>query len=103
MKIQNEGLQGSAPLETNRTQPAAPGTTNRVGGQTITATGGDSVEISGISSHLAETNAADGQQRESRVAELAAQYARGEYHVDAAKLSNAMVSHALGTGASGEK
>ncbi len=97
MKIQNDGIQGSNPIETGRTQNTQPArAANRLAGQKVAGTEGDSVEISGISAHLAETNSADGQQRAARVSQLAALYARGEYRTNAADLSKAIVSHAIG-------
>ena len=98
MKIQNEGIQGSTPLETGRTQGAAPTTGGAVGGRKIAGSEGDSVEISGISVQLAHSNAVDGQQRANRVAELSALYARGQYHTNSAKLSRALISNAAEEG-----
>jgi anti-sigma28 factor (negative regulator of flagellin synthesis) len=102
MKIQNEGLNGSTPLETGRTASVTPPANNNgSGGTKVSGAEGDSVEISGISSRLAEANAVNGQQRENRVSQLAAVYARGEYQVNASNLSRSLVSHALGAGESG--
>ena len=98
MKINNDQqTQGVGPSEAGRTQgamPTSPGHT--VAGRRVDAAEGDSVEISGISAQLADASAVDGQQRANRVAELAAMYGRGQYHVNAAELSGALVSHALG-------
>ncbi|HLK49907.1 MAG TPA: flagellar biosynthesis anti-sigma factor FlgM [Bryobacteraceae bacterium] len=104
MKIQNDGLQGTNPLESGRTQATQqPGGTNGLTGQTIAGHEGDSVQISGISKHLAESNALDSSQRENRVAQLAALYAKGNYHVDAAKLSGKLVSNSVAAGEGGSK
>jgi anti-sigma28 factor (negative regulator of flagellin synthesis) len=104
MKIQNEGLNGSTPLETGRTAPVTPPANNNgSGGTKISGAEGDSVEISGISSRLAEANAVNGQQRSDRVAQLAAVYARGQYQVNASDLSRALVSHSMSAGESGSK
>jgi len=103
MKIQNNGLQGTNPLETGRTQGVpTTGGANGANGHTIAGHEGDTVQISGISQQLAESNALDGKQRENRVAELAAQYAKGQYQVNAAALSQKMVSGSIsGTGGEG--
>jgi anti-sigma28 factor (negative regulator of flagellin synthesis) len=52
---------------------------------------------------LAESNALDSQQRENRVAQLSALYAKGHYQVDAAALSRKLVSHSVAAGESGQK
>lgn len=103
MKIHNDGLQGTNPAETGRTQstPQPGGTTGLPPGHTIAGHEGDSVQISGISQHLAESNALDTQQRENRVAHLTAQYAKGNYQVNAAALSSKLVSNSLGSAGSG--
>jgi len=104
MKIHNDGLQGTNPLETGRTQGLQqPGNTQGLPGQTIAGHEGDSVQISGISQHLAESNALDSQQRETRVAQLAALYSKGQYQVNAAALSQKLVSNSISTGGSGQK
>jgi anti-sigma28 factor (negative regulator of flagellin synthesis) len=104
MKIQNDGLTGSNPLEAGRTAPVtSPANSNAPGGSKISGKEGDSVEISGISSRLTESNAADGVQRANRVSQLAALYARGQYQVNSSSLSQALVSQALSGGESGSK
>ena len=104
MKIQNNGLQGTNPLETGQTQATPPTTgAGSLKGHTVSGHDGDTVQISGISQQLAESNAIDGKQRENRVAALAAQYAKGQYHVDAAALSQKLVSNSISAGESGAK
>ena len=104
MKIHNDGLQGTNPLETGRTQGTQqPGGTNGLSGQSVAGHEGDSVQISGISQHLAESNALDSKQRENRVSELAALYAKGNYHVDASALSRKLVSNGIAAGEGGSK
>lgn len=104
MKIHSDGLQGTNALETGRTQGAQPaGGASGLPGQTIAGHEGDSVQISGISQHLAESNALDGKQRENRVAELAALYSKGNYQVDAAALSRKLVSNSIAAGEGGTK
>ncbi len=97
MKIHNDGLQGSAPLETGRTQGTQGSTPGQSSGsRTVTGHDGDSVAISGISSQVSDANAADQTKRAQRVAELEALYARGGYQVNADALSKSLVSNALG-------
>ncbi len=104
MKIQNDALQGSTPLETGRTQ-----STPQITGSGLTARhgvsghGGDSVEISGLSTQVSESNALDSRQRETRIAQLAAIYAKGEYRVNGAALSKKMVDHSVGAGEGGAR
>lgn len=99
MKIYNDGLQGTNPLETGRTQGAQlPGGAAGLNGHTVAGHEGDTIQISGISQHLAESNALDAKQRETRVAELAALYAKGQYHVNSAALSQKLVSNSIGSG-----
>lgn len=103
MKIHNDGLQGTNPLETGRTQgPQQPGGATGLNGQTVSGHEGDTVQISGISQHLAQSNALDAQQRETRVAQLASLYAKGQYHVNSAALSQKLVSNGIGSGGSGQ-
>lgn len=100
MKIHNDGLQGTNPLEAGRTQGTQqPGGAAGLNGRTVSGTEGDTVQISGISQHLAESNALDAQQRASHVAQLASQYAKGQYHVSASALSGKLVSGSIGGGA----
>lgn len=101
MKIHNDGLQGTNPLETGRTQGPQPGGASGLNGQTVAGHEGDTIQISGISQHLAESNALDSKQRETRVAELATLYAKGHYHVNAAALSQKLVSNSIGSGGNG--
>ena len=104
MKIHNDGIQGTSPLETGRTQNTqSPGGAQGLSGQKISGHEGDSVQISGISQHLAESNALDSQQRETRVAQLAALYSKGQYQVNAAALSHKLVSNSTSAGESGNK
>jgi flagellar biosynthesis anti-sigma factor FlgM len=99
MKIQNNGLPGSAPLETTRAQPAPQEAgTSTAAGQSMSGLDGDSIEISSMSARVSQANAADSQQRANRVAELTALHARGSYQVDSTGLSGALVSQALAPG-----
>lgn len=105
MKIHNDGLQGNNPVETGRTQntPQVGGLNRALPGQTVAGHEGDSVQISGISQHLAESNALDAQQRENRVSQLSALYAKGQYQVEASALSHKLVSNSIAAGEGGHK
>jgi anti-sigma28 factor (negative regulator of flagellin synthesis) len=106
MKIHNDGLQGTNPLETGRTQetPHTGGVKGQgLPGHTVAGHEGDSVQISGISQHLSESNSLDTKHREARVNELAAQFAKGNYHVNAKALSHKLVSHGVASGEGGHK
>ena len=97
MKIQNNGVQGPNSLETSRTQATTPSAGHGLAGRKVAGHEGDSVEISGLSANVAEANATDAHQRAARVSQLAALYAKGEYHTNSAALSKALISHATGS------
>jgi anti-sigma28 factor (negative regulator of flagellin synthesis) len=104
MKIHNDGLQGTNPVETGRTQgPHPAGGASSLPAHKVAGHEGDSIEISGISQHLADSNALDGKQRENRVAELAALYAKGQYNVSSKALSQKLVAHSVAAGEGGQK
>jgi len=104
MKIQTDGLQGSNPLETGRTQGVPQqGGVGGAHGSTVAGHEGDTVQISGISQQLAESNALDGKQRETRVAQLTALYGKGQYQVSSAALSQKLVSNSISGGEGGVK
>jgi hypothetical protein len=99
MKIPSESLSGTNALEISRAQGSAPNG-RRVGGQEsgTMAHGPDSVTVSSLASRIAEASTADDSRASSRVSQLAAQYARGDYRPDAVSLSRAIVSRALSDG-----
>lgn len=102
MKIHNNGVQGTNPLETGRTQGTQqPGGVTGHPGHSVTGHEGDSIQISGISQQLADSNALDSQQRENRVSQLASLYAKGHYQVNAAALSQKLVSNSISAGEGG--
>jgi len=104
MKIQNDALQGSNPLETGRTQSTPQtGGGSTLAGHKVSGHDGDSVVISGLSTHLSEANSLDSRQRENRVAELSALYAKGQYRVNNAELSRKLVAHSVGASEGGAK
>lgn len=57
--------------------------------------GADEVSISSLSGGIAQSSNNLASHEAARVSQLAALYAKGEYHVDSAQLSHALVSSAL--------
>ncbi len=101
MHIQNDGIAGPA-----ASQSAALESTAQPGSSVLarsTANGAtDQVEISALSGNIAASSGALANQQTARVSQLAALYARGEYHVDSWQLSRALVSQAISSGSVGE-
>ena len=97
IRIASDGLEGALAPQTSKTQDAAQVAGGGRSGRTKTGkSGGDSVEISDLSAGVTRASAADDARVDSRISVLKAMYARGDYHPDSAKLSQALVSHALG-------
>lgn len=62
----------------------------------------DQVDVSDSASTISDGISLDGAQHSARVQQLSALYASGNYHVDAAKVSSAIVSQGItGTGGAG--
>ena len=104
MRIQGESLEGALAPQTSRTQETPPAGQNE--GQRVpkaVESGRDSVEISGLSARLSAANQQEDARVAGRVSTLAALYARGQYQVDSANLSRALVSHALSGAVTGDK
>jgi hypothetical protein len=101
LKIGTDGLAGaqapgaSGALETHRAnlRPA--------GGESAAPAGHDTVAISSLSAQIHEALTASQVEAARRLTGLAELYARGQYQVDAVKLSRALVSHALRAGPDG--
>lgn len=101
MQIHNDGISSTAAAPSAPAESLAPqGASSRIGSTSGGA--GDQVEISSFSGNVAESAAALASQQASRVSQLAALYARGEYHVDSRQLSGALVSSALSGSSLGE-
>jgi len=94
MKIENGKLTSAQATEASRTQDAAFATKAR-GNPWTSAPPEDSVGVSDIASRIGKIAAVHETRMSERVSQLAAQYARGEYNVDAATLSHTIVSDAL--------
>ena len=97
MRIHNDGTAGPAASQAVPVDGAAqPGSTTRA--SSISGSGADQVEISSLSGNIAASVAGLAGRQAARVSQLAAQYAKGDYHVNALQLSRALVSGALAGG-----
>ena len=104
MRIQGESLEGALAPQTSRTQETAPASQSE--GRNVlrpVESGGDSVEISGLSARLSAANQQEDARESGRVSTLAALYAHGKYQVDGGNLSRALVSHALSGAIAGDE
>ncbi len=97
IRIQNDGIAAASTSQLAPTENAGkPGSTSQSGSP---STGGaDLVDISSLSGNIAESANALAAQQAARVSELAALYSKGEYQVNSAQLSHALVSAAIGGG-----
>jgi anti-sigma28 factor (negative regulator of flagellin synthesis) len=92
IRLQNDGVAGaSAAGQINPTQPGS----SIAPASGLNTAGADQVEISSLSESISSTSSALEAQQAGRVNQLAAIYAKGQYQVDSAQLSHALVSHAL--------
>lgn len=101
IQIHNDGI---ASLPASQSAPAGNVTQSNSPAKTGSAanTGADQVDISTLSGNIASSSSALASQQASRVQQLAALYAKGQYQVDARQLSSALVSRALASGSVGE-
>lgn len=99
-RVQNDGGLGQAQLQTGRTEgksPVAKGQSHAA--SAYAPSGVDSVQISSLSEKIAAAGSSGETERASRVRQLSALYASGQYHVDSRKVSQSIVEAALGTAA----
>ena len=94
IRLQNDGVAGSSASATGQINPTQSGSSIAPSSGLNTA-GADQVEISSLSESISSTSSALEAQQAARVTQLAAVYAKGQYQVDSAQLSHALVSHAL--------
>lgn len=103
IRIQNDSLTGTAASgigradEVSRPANSPSQSAGRSGNR-----GGDSVDISSLSQSVAAASTVQQAQQASRVGQLAALYRSGQYSIDSAQVSRALVSQALGEGPSGK-
>jgi anti-sigma28 factor (negative regulator of flagellin synthesis) len=96
MRIQNDALAAAAASQTAPAESAKQAGSSKPSGSSLHGT--DQVDISSFSANVADSNATLAAQQAARVKHLAALYAAGQYHVDSAQLSRAMVSRAISGG-----
>lgn len=99
VRIQNDGLAGAGASEVSRPSDLS-GSSTAAGklGPVAASPDGDQVELSSLSGGVAGSVASANARQADRVRHLAELYASGRYQVDAAKVSRAMISDALGPG-----
>ena len=94
IRIQNDGIGA-----TGSSQVAPVDNAGRSGQSTFTSSignsGSDHVDISSLSGNIAATSSALADQQAARVSQLAALYSKGDFQVDSAQLSRALVSGAM--------
>src|SRR5262245_30197677 len=103
MKIQHDNLQGSATSQTQRsTEISSPNKSNahRTSGSGQSTQ--DHLEISSFAEQVQQAGEAHSVNRAQRVKELTALYQSGRYHVDAAKVSKALVDNSVSLNPSGK-
>ncbi|MGA3040328.1 MAG: flagellar biosynthesis anti-sigma factor FlgM [Bryobacteraceae bacterium] len=99
IQIQNDSLTGAAAPglgradEISRPAGSPSESTGRPGSRAE-----DSVDISSLSQSVAAASTTQGAQQAGRLSHLAALYRSGQYNIDSAEVSRAMVSQALGDG-----
>lgn len=102
LRIQNDQATNGAAAEVShaaQSSPVSPGFGKTQ--KTIGSAGGDQVDVSSVTEAIAAGISAQNLQRATRVTQLGALYARGQYSVDAAHLSSAIVGNAITGSAAG--
>jgi anti-sigma28 factor (negative regulator of flagellin synthesis) len=101
IRIQNDSLAGAAPSNAPRADEISrPANSPSQSTGRSASRGGDSVDISSLSQNVTAASAAQEVQQASRVGQLTALYRSGQYSVDSAQVSHAIVAQALGDGSS---
>ena len=101
IRIQNDGMTGTAASEASRTLDVVQIGSGGSRSSSRTGASTDRVEISSLSGQIADASSASAAAQANRVSQLAALYASGRYQVDSSALSRAMVSQSLQAGSSG--
>jgi hypothetical protein len=97
IRIQNDGIAAASTAPLAPTENAGkPDSSSQSG--SVSAGGADLVDISSLSGNIAASVSALADQQAARVSQLAALYAKGDYQVNSAQLSHALVSAAIGGG-----
>jgi anti-sigma28 factor (negative regulator of flagellin synthesis) len=97
MRIQNDGLLGTGASGTSPLQEAGltNGSRENSGAELSSGNGTDRVDISSFSANLSHASSLADSQRGTRVSQLTSLYASGNYSVDSARVSSALVSQAI--------
>jgi|SRR5580658_1570633 hypothetical protein len=100
IRIQNDGIAAAA---TSHTAPAEK--TGKPGSSTSSGSinsGTDQVDISSLSGGIAAASSALASQQSARVSQLTALFSSGQFQVNAADLSHALVTSAMGGSVGGD-
>lgn len=98
IRIQNDGVAAATNAQAAPAANAAQKGSSLLSGS-IAPAGADQVDLSPLSGNIAATVGALASQQASRVSQLAALYSKGEYPVDSAQLSRALVQRAMSSDA----
>jgi anti-sigma28 factor (negative regulator of flagellin synthesis) len=94
IRIQSDGIGAAA---TSQTAPAEKtGKPDSTSSGSIGNSGADQVDISSLSGSIASASSALASQQSARVSQLTALYASGQFQVNSAHLSQALVTSAMG-------
>ena len=100
IQIQNDSLAGMlAPGLGRADQISSPASSPSQSTTKSGNRGGDNVEISSLSQSVTAASTVQDAQHASRIKALTALYRSGQYNIDSAQVSRAIVSQALGDGA----
>jgi hypothetical protein len=99
MRIHDDGLAAAAASQSAPANgPIGLGSGSSRQSGSVSNLGADQVDISSLSGNVAATSAALANQQAARVSQLAALYAKGDYHVDSMQLSRALISGSMAGG-----
>jgi len=103
LRIQNDPATNGTAAEVNHaTQSSSVSPGLGKAQKTIGSAGGDQVDVSSVTEAISVGISAQNLQRATRVTQLGALYARGQYSVDAADVSRAIVGNAITGSATGQ-
>jgi hypothetical protein len=95
IRIQNDGIAAAAASQTAPAEKTGkPGSTSS---GSIGSSGADQVDISSLSGSIAAASSALASQQSARVSQLTGLYASGQFQVNSAQLSSALVTSAMGS------
>ncbi len=100
ISIHNDSLTGATAPAARADEVSRPASSSSQYANGSQSRAGDSVDISSLSQSVAAASSAQDSQQAGRVKQLTALYQSGQYHIDSAQISRAMVSQALAAGSS---